>query len=74
MGTESPEFEQLKTIADQIDALNRRLEAENAKLRTAIVLLTDAVDALLSSVAMNETAIERVRAANEAARQLATVS
>lgn len=69
MGSESDAVAQLKGIADQIDALNDRLERENARLRAAIIALADAVDAILPYVVVtDQQVIERARAANLAAR------
>lgn len=72
MGRESPAVAQLKAIADQIDALNTRLEEENARLRAAIILLTAAVDVILPQIVGDKEVIERARAANEAARLAVT--
>lgn len=67
---ESDAVRELKAIADRLDQLNMRLEAENARFREAILLLTEAVDTILASyVAADQESIERARAANEAAKR-----
>lgn len=68
--TESDAVRRLKEIADQLDALNAKLEEENRRLKEAIILLSDAVAAILPVVTADEAAIGRARAANEAARRL----
>lgn len=59
---------ELKAIADQLDMLNARLEAENKRLKAAILLLTECVDEILPYVITDADVISRARAANEAAR------
>lgn len=62
----------LKAIADKIDLLNNRLEQENAKMKTAIILLTDAVDEIIQYIVADQEVIERVKTANKAARLTVT--
>lgn len=66
--TEPEAIAQLHRLADELEKLNVKLEAENAKMRGAILLLVDAVDAILPFVVTDAQAIERARRANEAAR------
>lgn len=68
MGSESTAVTELKKLADQLDALNSRLEEENRKIKAAIIALADAVDELLESVEADPVVIERAREANRVAR------
>jgi hypothetical protein len=72
MGSESKAVFELKALADQLDRLNERLERENAKMRAAIVLLTDVVDEILPYVVTDTDVIDRAKAANHAARATVT--
>lgn len=67
--TESEAIGKLKHITRQLEELNQRLETENARFREAILLLTEAVDAILPYVVTDQAVIEHARAANEAARR-----
>lgn len=68
MAAESDALHNLKAIAEQMDELRARYERENARMRTAIILLTDVVDEILPFVVTDEAVIARARAANQAAR------
>lgn len=70
---ESVVVAELKALADQLDAINMKLEAENTKMKAAILLLTNAVDDILPFVTADEAVIERARCANEAARRTVSI-
>lgn len=64
----SEALRRLEAIAAELEQLNERLEAENRKIKAAILALADAMDELLESVEADPDVIARAREANRVAR------
>lgn len=55
-------------VTDRISKLNEQLDARNRQMRTAIMLLTDAVDQVIPSIDSTPSVIEQLKKANKAAK------
>jgi hypothetical protein len=55
-------------MTDRMSRLNEQLDARNRQMRTAIMLLTDAVDQILPFIDTSPQVVQQLKKANNAAK------
>jgi hypothetical protein len=63
----------LEAINQQLETLNVKLEASNARMTTAIIILTDILEDLMPHIVTDPATLDQLKAATAAAKKAALV-